>query len=188
MNKSKIAFVTMISISILLMLASGAYAYYQTTITGSVNGTVAAWSFKVNNQTDTFNIDLGNLYPGKEETINIVLSAENSSLDVYYEMWTGEGNKPHFYWDSSHNYVIGQDCNRQGKYGIIPAGSSVTIPVYYDWPYGNSPELDGYGQHVLSFNIIGRQYTGYSGDIPINLHNLDFFTSADGYFGDCDLL
>ncbi|MBQ4633852.1 MAG: hypothetical protein IJB71_00710 [Bacilli bacterium] len=78
-----------ISIAILILAAGilfGTYAYYQTTISGTISGNVAKWSFKANNQTSTFNLDLGSLYPGAEGTYTLELSAEDSELDVYYEL------------------------------------------------------------------------------------------------------
>ena len=78
-----------ISIAILVLAAGilfGTYAYYQTTITGTISGNVSKWSFKANNQTSTFNLNLGSLYPGTEGTYTLELSAEDSELDVYYEL------------------------------------------------------------------------------------------------------
>ena len=186
MNKNKIIFITMISVSVLLILASGAYAYYQTTISGRIDGTIATWSFKANNQTDSFNIDMGDLYPGKEGTYNIVLSAAGSSLDVYYELLF-PGISQNLYWDSAHNTSLGYSCSQQGKYGIIPAGESVTIPIYYSWPYGDGPEEYYDFSTNCNVQIIGQQYTGYSGSIPMNLFELNGFAwdTANGYFGDC---
>ncbi|MBQ4634671.1 MAG: hypothetical protein IJB71_04925 [Bacilli bacterium] len=85
-NNNKILY---ISIAILVLAAGilfGTYAYYQTTISGTISGNVAKWSFKANNQTSTFNLDLGSLYPGAEGTYTLELSAEDSELDVYYEL------------------------------------------------------------------------------------------------------
>ena len=50
-SKNNIIFIIMIVFSITVILGTGAYAYYQSTIPGIVNGTIAKWSFKANNQT-----------------------------------------------------------------------------------------------------------------------------------------
>ena len=92
-----------IVISVIVVIGSVSYAFYQTTINGIINGTIAEWSFKANNQTDSFSLDLGELYPGKNGTYNITLSAEESELDVYYELiFTGAGINYFLYWDSSY--------------------------------------------------------------------------------------
>ena len=69
-------YIIFLALAFVIFLGTGAYAYYQTTITGTISGNVAKWSFKANNQTSTFSIDFGSLYPGKEETYYLELSAE----------------------------------------------------------------------------------------------------------------
>ena len=44
--------------------------------------TIARWSFTTNNQTDSFNIDLGAGYLEKKDVYDLELSAVNSDLDV----------------------------------------------------------------------------------------------------------
>ena len=159
-----------IVISIIVVIGSVSYAFYQTTINGTINGTVAKWNFKANNQTDSFSLDLGELYPGKNGTYNITLSAEESELDVYYELiftgpGYGEGINYFMAWDSAGKNRLSVYV---GRYGIITKGSSVTVPIYFYWPYGveetYNPNLT-----IPEVKIIARQYTGYSGSIPMNL-------------------
>ena len=175
-----------ILISIIVVISSVSYAFYQTTINGTINGTIAKWSFKANNQTDSFSLDLGELYPGKNGTYNITLSAEESELDVYYELiFTGARINGFLYWDSSYTkpfYVYGDNSNTDnyvGRYGVIAKGSSATIPIYLNWPYSNPYNTSGEESYVLTqeynmpkVKIIARQYTGYSGSIPMNLTGL----------------
>ena len=159
-----------IVISIIVVIGSVSYAFYQTTINGTINGTVAKWNFKANNQTDSFSLDLGKLYPGKNGTYNITLSAEESELDVYYELiFTGAGINYFLYWDSSYTKPFyDNNSGYVGRYGVIAKGSSVTVPIYLNWPYGSSEENYGiFGMPEIK--IIARQYTGYSGSIPMNL-------------------
>ncbi len=44
------------------------------------------------------------------------------------------------YWDSSYTKPLGGTNSYVGRYGVITKGSSVTIPLYLNWPYdsGNS--------------------------------------------------
>ena len=174
-NYKKIMIITII-ISIIVVLGIVSYAFYQTAINGTVSGTIAKWSFTANNQTDSFDLNLGELYPGKSGTYNITLSAANSDLDVYYELiFTGADIDFLLYWDSSYTKPLGsRDASYVGKYGVITKGSSVTIPLYLNWPYDNPYVEDGVQPYegnvsIPEIKIIAKQYTGYSGSIPMNL-------------------
>ena len=156
-----------IVISVMAVIGSVSYAFYQTTINGTINGTIAKWSFKANNQTDSFSLDLGELYPGKDDTYNITLSAEESELDVYYELLFTNTSRNYLYWDSSHTIQV-SGCYYSGKYGVITKGSSITIPLYFNWPYGVE---ETYNDSNINYQvkIVARQYTGYGGSIPMKL-------------------
>ena len=143
-------------------------------ILGTVSGTIAKWSFTANNKTDTFDLNLGELYPGKSGTHNITLSATNSDLDVYYELiFTYPGGNTingFLYWDSSYTKpLVSSDGSYVGKYGVITKGSSVTIPIYLDWPYGDTAEEYYEPLSMPEIKVIAKQYTGYNGSIPMNL-------------------
>ena len=174
-NYKKIMIITIIT-SIIVVLGTVSYAFYQTAINGTVSGTIAKWSFTANNQTDSFDLNLGELYPGKSGTYNITLSAANSDLDVYYELiFTSADVDFLLYWDSSYTKPLGsRDASYVGKYGVITKGSSVTIPLYLNWPYDNPYVEDGVQPYegnvsIPEIKIIAKQYTGYSGSIPMNL-------------------
>ena len=179
-NYKKIMIITIVT-SIIVVLGTVSYAFYQTAINGRVSGTIAKWSFTANNQTDSFDLNLGELYPGKSGTYNITLSATNSDLDVYYELiFTSANINKFMYWDSSYTKPLSSsdasyDGSYVGKYGVITKGSSVTIPLYFNWPYDNPYDdngVDYYYNESLSIpeiKIIAKQYTGYSGSIPMNL-------------------
>ena len=174
-NYKKIMIITIIT-SIIVVLGTVSYAFYQTAINGRVSGTIAKWSFTANNQTDSFDLNLGELYPGKSGTYNITLSAENSDLDVYYELiFTSADVDFLLYWDSSYTKPLGSRyASYVGKYGVITKGSSVTIPLYLNWPYDNPYVEDGVQPYegnvsIPEIKIIAKQYTGYSGSIPMNL-------------------
>ena len=174
-NYKKIMIITIVT-SIIVVLGTVSYAFYQTAINGRVSGTIAKWSFTANNQTDSFDLNLGELYPGKSGTYNITLSAESSDLDVYYELiFTSADVDFLLYWDSSYTKPLGsRDASYVGKYGVITKGSSVTIPLYLNWPYDNPYVEDGVQPYegnvsIPEIKIIAKQYTGYSGSIPMNL-------------------
>ena len=169
-NYKKIMIITIVT-SIIVVLGTVSYAFYQTAINGRVSGTIAKWSFTANNQTDSFDLNLGELYPGKSGTYNITLSAANSDLDVYYELiFTNADINYILYWDSSYTKPLNSsDGSYVGKYGVITKGSSVTIPIYLNWPYGDI--ATDYPDNITmpEIKIIAKQYTGYSGSIPMNL-------------------
>ena len=163
-------FIVAIIVSVIVILGTVTYAFYQSSINGTVSGTIAKWSFTANNQTDSFDLNLGKLYPGKSGTYNITLSATNSDLDVYYELiFTDAGINGFMYWDSSYTKPLdGYDSAYVGKYGVITKGSSITIPLYLNWPYGDTA-TDYHERSMPEIKIIAKQYTGYSGSIPMNL-------------------
>ena len=170
--------IIVVAITITILLGTVSYAFYQTTINGRVSGTIAQWSFTANDQTSSFDLNLGELYPGKSGTYNITLSATNSDLDVYYELiFTSANINKFMYWDSSYTKPLSSsDGSYVGKYGVITKGSSITIPIYFNWPYDSPYDDNGvdyyYYNEYLSIpeiKIIAKQYTGYSGSIPMNL-------------------
>ena len=179
-------------IAIVILIGTGAYAYYQTNINGTTSGTIAKWSFKANNQTESFNIDLGKMYPGKSGVYNIELSAEDSDLDVYYELFLVVSYPTYRYlsWKDEYEKEFSIGCEGYfGRYGIIPAGEKTILSIYYDWPYEH---FDGeYNEENPLINdnlsIIARQYAGNNTAIPINLlnnSNIKFFeeiNSTSGY-------
>ena len=187
---SNLFLILTISFSVLIIAGTVTYAFYQSSINGIINGTIARWDFKANNLTDNISLDFGELYPGKNGSVDLVLSAENSDLDVYYELifLSGKINSK-LYWDSNYDRGIGSKGNmnpneyRVGKYGVIKAGSKETIPIYVYWPY---EKRDDYSNATLNskIKIIGRQYTGYSGSLPINMLGLTFGTYATTCTGD----
>ena len=176
-NYKKIMIITIIT-SIIVVLGTVSYAFYQTAINGRVSGTIAKWSFTANNQTDSFDLNLGELYPGKSGTYNITLSAESSDLDVYYELiFTGASYtsiNSFLCWDSSYTKPLVGNDSYVGRYGVITKGSSVTIPLYLNWPYDNPYDENGVDfydddRYMPEIKIIAKQYTGYNGSIPMNL-------------------
>ena len=167
--------------SILVIGSTITYAFYQSSINGTISGTIAKWDFKANNLTDSIKLDFGGLYPGKSGSVDLVLSAENSNLDVYYELIFTRGNiNSRLYWDSNYDRGIGYKGNmtlnewRVGKYGFIKAGTKETVTLYYNWPYSSSSESYSGGTKSTQITIIGRQYTGYFGSLPINMLGLTF--------------
>ncbi len=123
--------------------AVGTYAYYQTTVTGNVGGTVLAWQCTANNQTATFTISLGSLYPGSSGSKTITVgSTIAADYVITFSSFTNMGsgsNHPNLnlYKDSAHSSII----NSGGTLaGTVAAGGTSTATFYYYWPYGTASE------------------------------------------------
>ena len=173
-NYKKIMIITIVT-SIIVVLGTVSYAFYQTAINGRVLGTMAEWSFNAaNDSIGSLDLYLGELYPGRSGTYNITLSAESSDLDVYYELIftypTGGYTINRFmYWDSSYTKPLSSsDGSYVGKYGVIPKGTVEYVTLFLNWPYDG---VDTYQSDLVlpEIKIMARQYTGYSGSIPMNL-------------------
>ena len=176
-NNNKILYISIAILVLAVGLVIGTIAYYQTTISGTITGTVAKWSFKANNQTSTFNLDFGSLYPGKTGTYNLELSAEDSDLPVYYEFivhgyggYSGDmalKNALHsrIYFDDAYTLSLdGSDNSPYASYvgaaGFIEAGEKITIPLYYNWPYDGQIDNPSYADGTLKtlpISIVGIQ-------------------------------
>lgn len=157
--KATIAGVAMIVAA--LGLSVGTYAYYQSTITGTVDGSITPWSFVVNDKATSFTAELGDLKPGVSGEITLNLSAEDSGLGVNAVVsFSGQTNWPanlKLYTDENHTSEIkvGTDTITRN----LAAGTTDTVKIYYNWPLGDTAEEPQYGGQTASVNItvIGTQ-------------------------------
>ena len=175
-GKKSYLYIIFLALAFIILLGTGAYAYYQTNITGTISGSVAKWSFKANNQTSNFNIDFGSLYPGKYAEYNLELSAEDSELPVAFELIfhyavVSNGFSEAGYNVLSHAFKIGNSSNTLGTAvglkGLIMPGEKATIPIIFDWPYGDAyyegdadfyVQLADTGKDItFPITIVGRQ-------------------------------
>ena len=157
-RKSMIAGVAMIFAA--LAISVGTYAYYQTTISGTVSGSITAWSFIVNEETTSFTADLGDLKPGVSGEITLNLSAEESGLGVSAVVsFSGATNWPanlKLYSDENHTseLEIGTDTITR----TLEAGKSDTVIIYYNWPLGTTAETPATaGTASVQINVVGTQ-------------------------------
>lgn len=134
--------------------AVGTYAYYQTTVTGTAGGTVLAWQCTANNQTASFTISLGSLYPGSSGPKTITIGATiDADYTITFTSFTNMGsgsNHPNLnlYKDSAHSSII----NASGTItGSVTGGSTSTATFYYYWPYGTASET--YNSSAPSVNV-----------------------------------
>ena len=193
---SNLFLILAISFSVLVIAGTVTYAFYQSNIKGTIDGTIARWDFKANNQVDTFNLDFGKIYPGKVDgPYNIVLSAENSDLDVYYELITNyTPGSSYLRWEGSNKFPfinkssILVSNSYVGRWGIIKAGETRTMPIYFNWPY-DTAEKTVEEIEFPTFKIIARQYTGkveFLNLLNINYKNGDQHTTSDTTYKEGD--
>ncbi len=196
----KIFMVLMIT-SIVIISGTITYAFYQSSISGTVSWTLARWSFTANNQTDSFNIDLGAGYPGKKDVYDLELSAVNSDLDVYYEVFIVNKYEQNgiaystLFWDDNYTKRIGRCSNISpfggiyGIYGTISKGTIEAVKLYYNFSYENYESfITDRDQYTIQ--IKAQQKTGYSGSIPMKLFGSNYtyesIDSTSGYIkGEC---
>ena len=130
-------------------IAVGTYAYYQTTITGTVSGTILAWDCKDGNIT-TGGFPLGNLKPGTSGTITFTILSNNFVTNKSVELkWNNSTNVPanfKLYTDSGHTTTVAMSTSFPGassaqfKTNNVAKTTSTEYKVYWYWPYGTSAE------------------------------------------------
>lgn len=136
-------------------LLGGTMAKYVTEVTGTGSATVAAWSFKANEKTDTFTVDLaktaytninntgGNkIAPGTEGSFDIKLDASGSDVAVDYTIaFSNLQNKPtnlKFYSDENMATEIADLTNTtalNGEIKLADISKPVTKTIYWEWAY-----------------------------------------------------
>ena len=158
--KSNVFTYGIIALIIGLSFAVGTYAYYQTTITGTVNGTVLAWNCDLGSsgvQKNTF----ANMYPGSTGTITFnVTSSITSSYKIniksYSNMNTGARANLKLYKDASYSSAIA--ANSEAASGSITSnGGTSSSVIYYKWDYGTSAETYTTAVPSFTYEIICTQ-------------------------------
>lgn len=150
-----------VTVCLLVLLAGvGTYAYYASTVTGTVAVNSLAWSFQVNNEASTFTVSLPNAYPGATGSIPITLSAVGSGVDVSYSINATMTANPNgellFYSDSGRTkaLTLGNNCLS----GTIRAGETKDATIYYSWPYGTTANNSMAGKTTtFTFTVTGKQ-------------------------------
>ena len=142
--------------------AVGTYAYYQNTVTGQVSGTVLAWWCKGPNDSASFTISLGSLYPGSEGTKTIdITSSMAATYTVTFGTFTNMGsgsNHPYLNLYKTHSgtsytdlIVAGETITGSTTYDSTSGSYKGTATFYYYWPYGN--QVDTYNSAAPSVPV-----------------------------------
>ncbi len=140
--------------------AVGTYAYYQTTVTGNIGGTVLAWQCTANSQTASFTISLGSLYPGssgsKTISVGATIAADYTiTFNTFTNMGSGS-NHPNLnlYKDASHSTIINSGGTITGS---VTAGGTSTATFYYYWPYGTASETYNSSAPSVTVTVVCTQ-------------------------------
>ena len=126
-------------------VAAGTYAYYQSTISGTVSGTILAWDC-TNNTGTSGNINLGNLKPGSQGNFALKVKSTNFKTDLTVTLKYSNSNVPanfKLYKDSGYATSIamnGTSAVTAFTENGQAANSEKTFTVYYKWPIGTTAE------------------------------------------------
>ena len=160
----------------LIMVFIGTYSYYQNSVTGTVSGTIATWSFKANNNASNFNITLSptqtartlntTMAPGTSGSFTIQLSTVGSALAANYTItFSNFSNIPSnlkFCSDAACNTVTDITASGYSLSGTLNAGTTVDKIIYWQWPVGGASSItadNAAANKAVSFTatVVGTQ-------------------------------
>ena len=126
-----------------LIISVGTYAYYRTTVTGSIEGSILAWECTAGGSSNNFALNLGDLYPGKSGSWPITLSVTNFEATFTISMNTPTNVSNLVFTHTSGNTTTTL-CNLgtcSGSYtetvdGTATGSASATTTINYEWPLG----------------------------------------------------
>lgn len=161
----------------LILIAIGTFAYYRSTVTGTITGTIATWSFEANDATETFTTIVlaptqttktlnATMAPGTSGSFDIVLDTNGSTIPVEYVItFSNFTNVPanlQFY--SDENFTTVTDIRTTGYKieGELASNSTYTKTIYWKWAYGAASSVTADNSSAsknVSFgvSIIGKQ-------------------------------
>lgn len=175
-NDRTIFIIAIILFALAVGLFVGAYARFQTQVTGTGRLVTANWAFAVNGSSTTFEVDLasGTVYntidvevdgetvhkiqPGSYGSFDLVLSAAGSEVPVTYNAVFGglSGDVPAnlaLYSDAGYTTSL---ANVNGQ--VIPAGGQATVTIYWKWLYTETDETTYSGKTLeLPITVTGYQ-------------------------------
>lgn len=184
---ARLGAVTLALTLITTCLLGGTMAKYVTEVTGTATATVAAWSFKANNNDTMFStIDLGDtehrtnyektdikagvIAPGTEGSFDIVIDGSGSEVGVDYAMKIAEADGITLPDDltfkvGSDSYTLGQEIKGTIDYSATENAMKKTLTVTWEWPFDtnddkntNDNEFKG-KSWTLDITVTGEQTT-----------------------------
>lgn len=128
-------------------VAGGTYAYYQSTITGTVSGTILSWD--CTDGSGTLTTALGNLKPGSSGSFQLKVKSTNFKTDITvalkYETVANVPANFKLYKDSAHSTSIAMNTSSSANVTAftetgVAKNTQKTYTVYYNWPIGTTAE------------------------------------------------
>jgi len=147
-NKEKTKLIMGIAMMVFAVaIAGGTYAYYQSTITGTVSGTILAWD--CTNATSG-SLAMNGLKPGSFGTLTFAGKSSNFVTDIKLELsWaatTYVSPNLKFYKAKTNDTSYSTSVAVGTSYTLFDTKTSVakntnaSFNVYYYWPYGTTTE------------------------------------------------
>ena len=145
-NNERKKIIAGISLMVLAILISvGTYAYYRSTISGTVSGTILAWNCVNDGTTSSGSVNLGSLKPGSNGSFTFQIKSTNFVTDMSVQMqFANTDNVPaklKFYENSKEGTEIALNRTGGTSSAYVTAFSDVevakntykTYTVAYDW-------------------------------------------------------
>ena len=156
-SKTKIVIICCSVVGVILLL-TGTFAYFNSSDGYKVSGQVINWSFKAENNLESFTKMLGDIEPGTEGSFVISLDPSSATTDVECTITpnlTDSLSGLKLYSDSGKTNAITNDNPLALTLTAKSAAKSVTI--YWKWEYDNG--LLTNTNVSFSMNIVGKQIT-----------------------------
>ena len=137
-----------------IAIAGGTYAYYQSTMTANITGTILAWDC-TNTGTTNGTVNMGDLKPGTSGQFDFKIKSTNFRTDVvvsmkYHDTANVPANFGLYKAKSGSTYSNAIALARTGGTSAaatdvftgtdIAANTLTTYTVYWDWPIGTTAE------------------------------------------------
>ena len=141
-------------------LLGGTMARYVTEVTGTATATVAAWSFKANEQTATMsNIDLastaydattiadGKIAPGTSGSFKIALDGSGSGVGIEYAIKIAAAGGTTLPDDLTFKvdniaYTLGDEIEGNIDYNASASSMKKDVTLQWEWPFDENDDKD----------------------------------------------
>ena len=150
-----------------LIISVGTYAYYRTTVTGTITGSILEWNCQAGGSSTNFALTLGDLYPGKTGSWPINLSVANFEANFTISLQNAN-NVDNLVFKHGNTVLCKSSGNPSGctasyveTVNGATTGSGVgTTTITYEWPLGeaqteNIPESNSASS--ITVNIVCSQ-------------------------------
>ena len=145
MNERKKVILGIILMLLAVIIAGGTYAYYRSTISGNISGTILEWSCVNDGTTSSGSLNLGSLKPGSIGDFTFMIKSTNFVTDLSVQMqFANTDNVPaklKFYENDKNGTEIALNRTGGTSSAYVTAFSDTSIAkntyktytVAYDW-------------------------------------------------------